>query len=131
MSKNKKFRLMAALVFLFGLLTIFSGGIALFGGVAARAAVGDAVPFVLWFNFLAGFAYVAAGVGLWLQVRWGVVLASLIAVATVIVIVAFGLHVIWGGAYEVRTVGALALRGLIWIFVAIFSWRLMKSGTSP
>ena len=37
---------------LFGVLTIVSGGVALFGGSDARAAVGDAVPFVLWFNFL-------------------------------------------------------------------------------
>ncbi|SDX98525.1 hypothetical protein SAMN05444358_1294, partial [Ruegeria halocynthiae] len=42
---------------LFSLLTIFSGGTALFGGATAKAAVGDAVPFVLWFNFLAGFVY--------------------------------------------------------------------------
>ena len=35
---------------LFGVLTILSGGQALFGGEAARAAVGAAVPFVLWFN---------------------------------------------------------------------------------
>jgi hypothetical protein len=38
-----------------------SGGRALFGG----ADMGAVVPFVLWFNFLAGFAYVAAGLGLW------------------------------------------------------------------
>jgi len=53
-----------AFVMVFGILTILSGGRALFGGVAARAAVGDAVSFVLWFNFLAGFAYVAVGAGL-------------------------------------------------------------------
>jgi len=47
---------------LFGLATIASGGTALFGGEAARAAVGNAVSFVLWFNFLAGFLYVIAGV---------------------------------------------------------------------
>lgn len=33
----------------FGVLTIMSGGRALFGGAAARAAMGNAVPFVLWF----------------------------------------------------------------------------------
>lgn len=48
---------------LFGALTVWSGGRALFGGSAARAEVGDAVGFVLWFNFLCGFFYVLAGVG--------------------------------------------------------------------
>jgi hypothetical protein len=37
---------------------------ALFGTEATRAAAGNAVPFVLWFNFLAGFAYILAGLGL-------------------------------------------------------------------
>ena len=57
---------------LFKSLTIHSGGRALFGGKAARLAVGDALPFVLWFNFGAGFAYIIAGAGLLMQVRWAV-----------------------------------------------------------
>jgi hypothetical protein len=36
---------------LFGLLTLISGGPAIFGGPASKAAAGAAVPFVLWFNF--------------------------------------------------------------------------------
>ena len=50
----------AIVAIVFGALTIISGGRALFGGVD----MGAVVPFVLWFNFLAGFAYVAAGLGL-------------------------------------------------------------------
>ena len=38
---------------------------ALFGGEGARRAAGAIVPFVLWFNFIGGFAYVACGLGLW------------------------------------------------------------------
>ena len=51
----------AAVAVIFGLLTIVSGGRAIFGGVD----MGAVVPFVLWFNFGAGFAYVLAGIGLW------------------------------------------------------------------
>ena len=51
----------------FGLLTIKEGGTILFGDAAARAAAGNYVPFVLWFNFVAGFAYVFAGIELWVQ----------------------------------------------------------------
>ncbi len=50
----------------FGMLTIKSGRQVVFGNIAARVAAGNFVPFVVWFNFLAGFVYVAAGVGLWL-----------------------------------------------------------------
>ena len=66
----------------FGLLTLQEGGAVLFVDGAARQAAGHYVPFVLWFNFLAGFAYVIAGAGLWLRHRWAVWLAVVIAAAT-------------------------------------------------
>jgi len=112
-----------AFVIIFGILTVFSGGRALFGGAAARAAVGDAVPFVLWFNFLAGFAYIAAGAGLIAWRRWAGLLAAIIAVATLAVFAAFAGHVVAGGAYEMRTVGAMSLRSLLWLAVAWASLR--------
>jgi hypothetical protein len=107
----------------FGLLTIKEGGTILFGDVAARAAAGNYVPFVLWFNFLAGFAYVVAGIGLWLQQRWAVWLAVAIAMATALTFAAFGVHVYSGGAYELRTVIAMSLRTLVWVTIAAIAWR--------
>jgi len=41
----------ASVAIVFGALTIVAGGRALFGG----ADMGAVVPFVLWFNFCAGF----------------------------------------------------------------------------
>ncbi len=102
----------------FGLLTIRAGGTVLFGSAAARSAAGHYVPFVLWFNFLAGFAYVVAGVGLWLERRWAAWLALVIAVATALVFAAFGVHVLAGGDYELRTVAAMSLRTLVWAAIA-------------
>ncbi len=115
-----------AIGLVFGLLTIFSGGTALFGGEAARAAVGNAVPFVLWFNFVAGFAYVLAGLGLLLTRSWAVWLSIAIAVATALVLAAFGLHVAGGGLYEMRTVGAMLLRSAVWAIIAAVGWRSMR-----
>lgn len=39
---------------------------------------------------------------------------------------AFGLHVFGGGAYEMRTVGALALRTGFWVVVSLVAWRSMR-----
>ena len=113
----------AAVAVLFGLLTIAAGGRALFGGEEARAAVGDAVGFVLWFNFLAGFAYVAAGIGLFLRKYWAVLLSIAIFSATILVTISFGAHVAFGGAYEMRTVGAMSLRTLVWGVIAAIAAR--------
>jgi hypothetical protein len=108
----------------FGLLTIKSGGAVLAGGDAARAA-GQVVPFVLWFNFLAGFAYVAADIGLWFRRRWAAWLAVCVAAATLAVFAAFGIHVAAGGEYETRTVGAMILRSAVWIAIAALACRAL------
>ena len=110
----------------FGLLTIKEGGMTLRGDVAALTAAGNYVPFVLWFNFVAGFAYVIAGAGLWRQQRWAVWLAIAIAAATVLTFAAFGAHVYTGGAYEQRTVIAMSLRTLIWTAIAAIAWRQLQ-----
>lgn len=88
------------------------------------------MPFVLWFNFGAGFAYVAAGIGLLLRLPWTVWLSALIAASTVLVFLAFGVHVLTGGAYEMRTVGAMALRSSVWIGIAIVARKVMRAAQS-
>lgn len=107
----------------FGLLTIKEGGTILFGEEAARATAGNYVPFVLWFNFVAGFAYVVAGIGLWLQQRWAVWLAASLAAATALTFAAFGIHVLLDGLYEKRTVIAMSMRTLVWSTIAALAWR--------
>jgi hypothetical protein len=52
---------------LFGVATILVGGKTLIG---ALAIADDVVPFVLWFNFVAGFAYVTAGYGIVVWKPW-------------------------------------------------------------
>ena len=109
----------------FGVLTVFSGGRALFGGMDARAELGNIVPLVLWFNFLAGFVYAIAGVGLWMRRRWSLVLAVTIAAATALTFAAFGAHLYFGGAWEQRTLIAMSVRTLAWVGIALAAWRLL------
>jgi hypothetical protein len=77
-TRTRSLTVAAIIAIAFGLLTLVSGGRALFGG----ADMGAVVPFVLWFNFLAGFAYVAAGLGFWFRTDWATVLSIAIALAT-------------------------------------------------
>jgi hypothetical protein len=116
--------ILSALSVLFGLATVVSGGGALFGGVD----VGNAVPFVLWFNFLAGFAYIAAGTGLYFKRPWSAWLSGAIVLATMLVGLALMIHVQAGGAYELRTVGAMSLRIVFWAFVAYHAILSFRSG---
>jgi len=117
---------MAIAAIVFGIVTVLTGGRALFGSLETRAEFGNVVPFVLWFNFSAGFVYIVAGAGLLLSRRWAVYTSLLVAVSTILVFVAFGVHVIGGGGFERRTIGALTIRSLFWIAVAIVSIRALK-----
>ncbi len=100
-----------------------SGGNVLFGDDAARRAAGAYIGFVVWFNFLGGFAYAAAGAGLWMRQRWAALMAFLIAGTTLLVFLAFGLHVAGGAAYELRTVAAMSFRLMVWLIIAWIAYR--------
>ncbi|MBK5946031.1 hypothetical protein CCR83_06110 [Rhodobacter veldkampii DSM 11550] len=104
----------------FGSLTLISGGSALFGAVD----MGAVVPFVLWFNFLAGFAYVIGGLLLMIGHRLALPVALTILIATATVFAVFGWRVFAGDAFEMRTVGAMTLRTLFW---AAMVWVAMKA----
>ena len=104
----------------FGLLSLISGGSALFGAVD----MGGVVPFVLRFNFIAGFAYVIGGLLLMIGHRLAMPVALIILIATAAVFAAFGWRVLAGDAFEMRTVGAMTLRTLFW---AVMVWVAMKA----
>lgn len=118
-------RVVAVLGAIFGLMTIREGGAVLFFDGAARAAAGDYVPFVLWFNFLAGFVYVIAAAGLWFRRAWAARVALGVAAATLLVFAAFAFHAVSGGVYETRTVVAMTIRSAVWLVIAAVGWRAL------
>ncbi|HEY0633929.1 MAG TPA: hypothetical protein VGE00_01000 [Gammaproteobacteria bacterium] len=109
---------------IFGLLTIKSGGTVLFFDGAARQAAGRYVPIILWFNFIAGFLYVTAGIGLWLRQQWARWLATSLALATLLAFAVLGMHILSHGEYEMRTVYAMTVRSVVWVTIACLAWFL-------
>ena len=114
---------------IFGIMTIKSGAAVLFFDGEARLAAGNYVDFVLWFNFLAGFLYIVAGAGLWIKQSWAANLAIIIAILTLLVFSALGVHILLDGSYEIRTIVAMTLRSVIWITIAIVSTTYNKQTT--
>lgn len=113
--QSKVLRITGGVAIAFGFLTVASGGATLLGGLE----MGAVVLFVLWFNTLAGLAYILAGLGLWQVRRWAFPLSLAIFAATLLVFAGFGLHVAQGGAFEMRTVFAMALRSAVWGAIAL------------
>lgn len=116
-------RIAGIIAIVFGAMTLLSGGTTLVGALD----MGAVVPFVLWFNTAAGVAYVVAGIGLWQVRRWAFPVSIAIFAATLLVFAGFGLHVARGGAYEMRTVLALALRCSVWGAIALAAARQIHS----
>ncbi len=130
MTNSKKYiglKVLSVIAIIFGLLTFKSGGEVLFIDGAGRVAAGNYVPFVLWSNFLLGFLYIVAGVGLWLQKSWAAWLAIFILIVTLVVFIAFGWHINNGGLFEARTVKAMFMRSGVWTVIAMVSYlRLIR-----
>lgn len=115
-----------ALAVAFGIATLAEGGSVLFGGAQARAAAGHVVPFVLGFNFAAGFAYVLAGFAAALGRRQALWIARALALSTLAVFSALGVHALLGGAFETRTPVAMTVRSMFWIALSLVLPRLLK-----
>ena len=123
-------KVLSVVAILFGALTLFSGGSTLFIDGQARANAGNYVGFVVWFNFLIGFAYIRAGLWLFKWKICGIRAAFAIAGLTLLVFVMFGIHIYTGGAYEQKTVGAMILRSSVWTVIALYTgyvWRNRKA----
>lgn len=107
---------------LFGCMTLLEGGKVLFPETG-RIGAGNIVPFVLWFNWIAGFFYIIAGVGLFRMKSCAKKLSSVIAVGSLLVLIALIVHIQSGGLYEMRTIFAMSFRTLVWISIATVTWK--------
>jgi hypothetical protein len=119
-------RILSVIAVVFGLLTLKEGGSVIFDIGSARQAAGSFVHYVVWFNFLSGFFYIAAGIGLWLQKRWAVTLSVALVISIALTYIVFGIHILNGGTYEMRTAYAMALRTFLWGVISIVSNKQLR-----
>ncbi|MHB8880869.1 MAG: hypothetical protein ACYC69_05065 [Thermodesulfovibrionales bacterium] len=119
-------RILSVIAVVFGLLTLKAGGSVIFDIGSMRQVEGNYVPFVVWANFLSGFFYIAAGVGLWMRKRWAATLSVAVLIGIVMTFIFFGMHVLNNGLYEMKTVYAMTLRTLLWAVISIVAYRHLR-----
>lgn len=121
---------LAALLLLFGLLTLAASSAVLFNLGSAQTRAGHTVPLVLWMNFAASFLYLAAGGGLIARRRWTLVLLILAVLLLLVAAAGFAWHVRQGLPYEPRTFGALAIRIIVTLLLYAAARYFFKGGTT-
>lgn len=112
----------AIIALIFGALTLKSAFLVLFTTGTFHQEAGNYVPFVVWFNGFAGIFYLIAGFGLFTQRKWVTKLSMTMALATLLVFILFGLHIINGGLYEQQTIAAMSVRSGVWILISLLAW---------
>ncbi|MEO6831927.1 MAG: hypothetical protein ABI378_06295 [Chitinophagaceae bacterium] len=108
--KQKLRYVLAAILGLFALVTLFLSGSIILDLFNIREKEGNYVLFVVWANLVASILYLIAVYGLLKIKKWSVILLLLSAIILAITFIAFKVYISNGGIYETKTVGALAFR---------------------
>jgi len=118
--------IIAAIVVVFGLLTLFLSGSVIFDLFGIREKEGNYVPLVVWSNFISSIIYIFAAYGFIKRQTWT---PAILSVSIIILIVAFiGLliHIYLGGIYETRTIGAMIFRIIVTLIFTILAYLTIK-----
>lgn len=119
MKKNKTFKyIIATVLIVFALVTIFMSSAVLFDWFGIRAKQGNYVPFVVKTNLTAGFLYLIAAYGFLTSRKWSFWAMLSVVLLLFYALTLFFVHMHSGGPYEDRTMYALIFRILFTLLLA-------------
>ena len=126
--KNRNLqKLSAAILSVFGLITLFLSTSIIFDLFGIRTMEGNYVLFVLIANFIASLLYLIAAIGFWTQKLWTTNVLVVSAAILLITFFAFSVYAFTGGIHELKTHGALVFRIIFTIVFIIISFFSIKS----
>lgn len=118
--------LLAAILFGFGLFTLYLATSLIFDLFGVRASEGNYVLFVVWANFICSILYLFAAYGYLKSKKWT---ATLLGISTLVLITAFiglKIYVNAGGISEESTNMALIFRTVITLAFATIAYFTSK-----
>ncbi len=119
-------KVVATILVVFALITLFMSGSVIFDLLGIREKEGNYVLFVVISNFICAFLYLISAYGLFFQKKWT---TSLLSTSLGILLLSFaGLlwHINTGGIYEEQTVKAMIFRIGITFAYTILAWRYIS-----
>lgn len=124
--KTKGKYVLATILFAFGLLTVFLTGSVLLDLFGMREKEGHYVIAIVWANLIAGLVYLLTAYGVIKEEKWTV--NTLLIALSVLIIgqILFFAHVVNGGLYETKTVGAMIFRIAFTVLLAVLAFQLNR-----
>ena len=119
--------IIAAIVVVFGLLTLFLSGSVIFDLFGIREKEGNYVPLVVWSNFISSILYLVAAYGLFKMKKWSVWLLVVSVFILVAAFIGLKMHINDGGLYEAKTVNAMLFRIGLTVIIAVASYFLVQN----
>ena len=130
MKKNKVFRyVIAVLLIVFALLTLFLSSSVIFDWFGIRAKEGNYVPLVVWANFMVSLLYLLASYGYLFLKKWSLSVMLIAAIIFVLAYIGLFIYINNDGLYESRTIGAMLFRILVTLFFAGMIYYGLKKKT--
>ena len=117
-------RTAAVVAVLFGLATLFAGGRVLMGYSDPGYVVYRPL---LIYNTVMGFAYIAAGVAIWVSRQRGKYAASAIFIFNLAVLLGVVFLYANGGSVAIDSVRAMAFRTSVWLaLLVVLAWKVQR-----
>jgi hypothetical protein len=124
--KTKGKYILATVLLLFGLLTVTLTTSVLFDWFGLRAREGNYVMSIVVANLIAGVLYLIAAVGVIKGSTW---MAKPLLVAIAVLVlgqILFFVHVVNGGLYETKTVGAMIFRIALTVLFTVLAFQVKR-----
>jgi len=114
--------LLASMLAIFGILTLFLSSSIIFDLFGVRAKEGNYVLLVVWANLISSLLYIFAAYGFIRTKKVTFVLLSISAIILVSALIGLFAYIAVGGLYETKTIGALGFRIIITIAFASLAY---------
>lgn len=116
----------AAVLVVFGLLTLFLSTSVILDLFGVRAKEGNYVLFVVWANFFSAILYLISAYGFIKNKRWTFKFLSISAIIIITAITGLFIHINSGGIYETETVRGMIFRTVFTIVFAAGAYFLIN-----
>lgn len=124
--KTKGKYILATVLGAFGLLTVFLTSSVLLDLFGMREKEGHYVLAIVWANLIAGLVYLLTAYGVIKEEKWTVKSLLIALIVLIIGQILFFAHVVNGGLYETKTVGAMIFRIAFTVLLAVLAFQLNR-----